>query len=69
MKLFGYTITMKRTPKKKRKMPLGSKRWSAEDTQTMLDLTNSGKSHAEIGEYLNRTPHAIAGRLHSVRSK
>ena len=74
MTLFGYKITFTKVIKKKvRKRKGGYTRltWSAQDTQLILDSSNSGMSPEEISETVlrDRTPAAIGARLYKVRKK
>ena len=74
MILFGYKITFTKVIKEKvRKRKGGYTRltWNAQDTQLILDSSNSGMSPEEISETVlrDRAPAAIAARLYKVRKK
>ena len=68
MRFFIWNITVERNKKPRKPYKFGAKRWTAEDTQILLDLINDNKPIKDIAAHLKRTPQAVSQRLNKVRS-
>ena len=67
MNIFGYTITMKKTPK--RKTGYRSKTWTKSETDTALRMRNEGQPTEKIASLLGRTVASVNARIWKVRKK
>ena len=57
------TLAKKPTKRVKSKAPNGSKRWTTEDTTTVLELHLKGVSYTEIGKVVGRSKSSVANIL------
>jgi len=67
MKIFGYTITIKRAPK--RRTGYKRRQWSESETNTALRLRSEGKTITQIASMLNRTEASVNSRFNKIRNK
>ncbi len=67
MKLFGYTITIKKTPT--RRTGFSSRRWTPSEITTLFKFKNENKSWSEIASLMDRTPAACQIKHHNIHKE
>ena len=67
-KIFGYTITIKKTNAKRRK-GYSARAWTESEEATVVRFFNEGKSVDEMSELLHRTKAAIQNRLSRIKHR
>src|SRR5262249_1488774 len=63
---FGWVYPAEGKAKPKRTPP-SRKQWTEPEEKHLLHLVGAGKSEAEIGTAMHRTPGAVASRLKRIR--